>query len=261
MSVTINFTATTESDVASVNVYESDTVNGTYTLVYNEAINTSSTSVTYAGGSEIKWYKISFVDDANLESQLSAAIYGSGSSWYSYMISIFRTEIDDWSDSPTYTDLQLKKKLIVAGAQLQNMGALYDAFDYTYTFSIDSGDGSGWNISPDPIYGSKDDNFITLWIYKSVCEHYKTALTGATSNAIKIKDGDSSIDTTASFGGHRILLESKSSACSKFDVLWNQVVYAKASSNGIKRTYANFGSDHIHRPEVFHTTGGLNRST
>lgn len=265
MAVTINFTATTETDVNKVKVYEATSSDGAYTFVYEEAITTSTTSVTYAAGSQDNWYRISFVDLSLNEGPLSAAIQGSGATWADYMIPLFRTEIGDWGDNPTYTDLEIRKKLVLSGSQLQNMALPYSLFIYTYTFSVDAGDGSGWNVIADPIYDQHDPNYETLWLYKSVCEEYRTALSGATTNAIKIKDGDSSIDTTAGFKGYESLLESDASACTAFKTLWTQLLYSQAgagsgNTGGNKRILANFGSDYINRPEVFNTCGGIDRT-
>ena len=265
MTVTINFTASTDPDIASVKVWEATTSAGEYSLVQTTSITTASTSVTYAAGLATNWYRLSFLDTANNESDLSAAIYGDGSLWYDYMIPVFRTETDDWGATSRVSDLNIRKKLVLAASQLQNMAKIYDIFLYSYTFSIDAGDGSGWNISADPIYGSHDPNFEMLWIYKAVCDNYKASLSGATSNAIKIKDGDSSIDTTAGFGGYKALMESDTGACGLFSTLWAQIVQSQSgagSGNAGKTKYvlANYGSDYIHRPSAFNGYGGIDRS-
>lgn len=258
MSVTINFTASTDTDVAYVKVWEATSSDGAYSLVQTTAITTATTSVTYSSGSESKWYRLSFLDTAGNESALSAAIYGAGYTWLTYMIPLFRVAIEDIATTSTYTDLQLRKKLVIAAAELDREGRIYSIFDYTYTFTIDSGDGSGWLITPDPIYSSADNNFINLWIFRALCSHARSAMIGATSNAIKIKDGDSSIDTTAGFGGYKTLLSAKYGPCESYQSMWRQLIYS--SKNDVKNVYANFGTDHIHRVGLRDVYGGIDRS-
>jgi hypothetical protein len=259
MSITINFTASSDSDVASVRVWEATTSDGAFTLVQTTTITQATTSVTYSAGLATRWYRISFVDNVGNESDLSAAIYGAGEIWYNYMIPLIRVEIGDTGTTQVFTDLALKKKLVIAANQLDTEGRFYEIFDYNYLFSIDNGDGSGWNITPDPIYASFDRNFLSLWILKTLCSHARASLVGATSNAIKIKDGDSSIDTTAGFSGYKELISANGGPCKAYTALMNQLVLS--SKNGVKQVYANFGSDHIHRPSIVDTFGGIDRSS
>jgi len=248
MSVTINFSPPVDSDVVSVKVYSSETVGGEYSHVYTEAITPSSTSVTYAAGDETHWYKISFVDSADNESLLSTAVYGGGQRWSDYMIPLIKAEINDLGTTQRYTDLEIRKKLVVAAAQLDFMADMYDVFDYDYCTTIDAGDGTNWNISPDPIYTSKDVNFVNLWVLKFLCNDAQSSLSNATSNAIKIKDGDSSIDTSAGFNGYKQLLDSDNGPCQAFQAAWKQLLFSDKNGDGnTKKVYGNFGSDYNHR--------------
>lgn len=241
MSITINFTASTDSDISTVKVWEASSSNGEFSFVYSSGITTSSTSVTYSSGVATNWYRLSFVDTVGNESALSEAVYGGGTRWSDYMVPLFRVEIGDIGTTQKYTDLQLKKKLVVAGSQLYNMALPQNAFDYTYSFTIDAGDGSAWDVSPDPIYTSKDVDFVNLWILKSLCSEAKTGLINASVNAIKVKDGDSSIDTSASFGGYKNLLESEGGPCKAFAEAWKRYLY----QNTTHSIYTNFGADYI----------------
>jgi len=258
MSVTISFTASTDSDIASVKVWEATSSSGEYSAVYTASITTSTTYVTYSAGLTTNWYRLSFVDLYGNESGLSAAVYGGGDVWYNYMTPIFRTQTDDWGTTQRLTDLLIKKRLVVAAHELQTMGALDSLFDYSYTFSFDTGDGSGWNISPDPVYGSKDNNFLNLWIMKALCNDSRSSLISGASNGIKIKDGDSSIDTTASFGGYKELLSNENGPCSRFNSAYNQLIYSK--KNGDKLIYGNFGSDFKNRVGIIDNYGTVDRS-
>ena len=143
------------------------------------------------------------------------------------------------------------------------MASAYDVFDYDYCATIDAGDGSNWNISPDPIYTSKDVNFINLWILKFLCNDAQASLANATSNAIKIKDGDSSIDTSAGFGGYKQLLDSQNGPCQAFQAAWKQLLFSDKNGDGnTKAVYGNFGSDYNHRWWNADGYGGIdNRSS
>jgi len=248
MSVTINFTASTDADVASVKVWEATTSAGEYSFVYSSGIDTTTTSVTYADGSVTNWYRLSFVDTSDNESALSAAIYGGGESWSDYMIGVFRTYSNDWGTPQRNSDTAIKRKLVVAGSQLYQMALPIAPFDCAYTFTVDAGSGDAWDITPDPIYGCKDDDYVNLWLLKSMCEESRQGMMSAASNGIKIKDGDSSIDTSASFGGYETLLDSKGGPCMAFKAAWQQYIHTANAANansGMYNMYTNFGADMI----------------
>ena len=239
MAITIDFTASVDSDVSKVRVWESITSTGEYSNVYEQVITQADIYVTYSGGSAAKWYKISFLDSSDNESAMSVAIYGGGLMWKDYMVSLMRTEIDDWSSPQRNTDLILKKKLVVAAHQVYQSSLAYVPFTYAYTFTIDSGDGSAWDVVPDPIFGSKDVDFVDLWLLKALCNDAKSGMSKAASNAIKIKDGDSAIDTSAGLGGYKALLESEGSACKAYKEGWNRYAMGQQRHS----IYTNFGSD------------------
>ena len=252
MSITINFSASTDADVASVKVYESDTAGGLFTLAYTEVITQATTYVTYAGGDPAKWYRISFVDDIGGESNLSASIYGGGIDWATYMIPIMRTELDDWSEPYRISDEEMRKRLVVAASKLQMEMNIKDAkFDYEYTFVINSGDGSTWDVTPDPVYESSDEDFLGLWILTVACSSVGSGLAKAASNAIKIKDGSSSIDTSAGFGGYKSLFEADGGPCVQLKQQKTAYIFAKKQNRDAgNRVFSNFAND-IHPFDIF----------
>jgi hypothetical protein len=77
MGVTIYFTVPpTQAVIVQAKLYESVSLSGTYAFVYSEAITNASTHITYASGDPAKWYKLSFVDQFSVESELSDPVTG-----------------------------------------------------------------------------------------------------------------------------------------------------------------------------------------
>jgi hypothetical protein len=240
MSVTINFVAPTESDISLVNVYESVLSTGEFSLVYSSGITTSSTTVIYDSGVSIYWYKISFSDIYENESQLSAAIYGGGESWTEYILPLMRTQLADWGTTQTYSDDELKKRLVISAWQLYQMANVTAPFSVEYSFTISNdSDPDAWDIQPDPIYGSVDKNFLNLWILKTNADITKSGYLSNAGNAIKVKDGDTSIDTSASLGGYKDIMGSEYGAPATFEFAWYEYLRGNMGS----QVLTHFGSD------------------
>jgi len=163
------------------------------------------------------------------------------SSWDDYMINVARTQIDDWGTTQVYSDDDLKRKLFVAAQQIYWMATPVAPFDYTYEFTMPSGDVSTWDITPDPIYTSKDDEFVLLWSMKFLCDQVKYGMVKSAGNAIKIKDGDSSIDTSAGLGGYKELLANDNGPCELFSQAWTN--YTTGNFNA--QFYSNFVTDYL----------------
>ncbi len=102
------------------------------------------------------------------------------------VVRIVRNMIADLSASPTYDDQRLEELVIVA-AQLVNQEI---NFPTTYTIDVDQ-----LILTPDPtVPSNRDDSFINLLCLKSACILDMSEARTATSSAIAIRDGSSSID-------------------------------------------------------------------
>jgi len=163
--------------------------------------------------------------------------------WQDYMVPLIRAEVNDLGTTQRFTDLEYKKKLVVSARQVQDMASNIAPFTYTYTFTIDTGDGTTWDISPDPIDTSTDEDFVNLWTLRVLCSDARSGLISASSNAIKIKDGDSSIDTSAGFGGYKELLSGAGGPCAGFQSAWKEYIFRKQDGN--RRLYINAGTDYF----------------
>lgn len=117
--------------------------------------------------------------------------------WTTDLVLMVRVLVSDISVPQTYTDEYIERVLIVAGI-------IVDAefpFSYNYIYDI-----SALTISPDPVV-SEDLIFMALVPLKTACILTQGEFKQALGQGIKVRDGDSAIDTSVSFRGYRDILE------------------------------------------------------
>lgn len=117
--------------------------------------------------------------------------------WDTDLILMVRVLVSDIASPQTYTDEYLERVFITAGI-------IVDAeipFDYDYSYDI-----SALTISPDPVT-SEDSVFMALVPLKAACILVQGEFKQALGQGIKVRDGDSAIDTSVSFRGYRDILE------------------------------------------------------
>jgi len=119
------------------------------------------------------------------------------SDWNTDLVLMVRVLINDNDTPPKYTDEYLERVLIMAGILVN----IEITFDYDYTYNI-----SSLTISPDPIV-NEDSTFIALIPLKAACILIQGEFKQALGQGIKVRDGDSAIDTSVSFRGYRDILE------------------------------------------------------
>jgi hypothetical protein len=117
--------------------------------------------------------------------------------WTTDLVLIVRVLISDVTVPQTYTDTYLQRVLIAAGYIVDSEVQ----FPYTYSYDI-----SALTISPDPVTNN-DLSFIALIPLKAACILTQGAFQQALGQGIKVRDGDSAIDTSVSFRGYRDILE------------------------------------------------------
>lgn len=119
------------------------------------------------------------------------------SSWAPTTTAIVRGLINDLSATPVYSDARIQQAVIIGGL----ISSQEFPFVVDYTFDVE---GSG--ISPDPV-ATQDDAAVALFTLKAACildtNKYQTAV----GDGIRVKDGDSEVDTTAAFKGYTDLLK------------------------------------------------------
>ena len=161
--------------------------------------------------------------------------------WADELVPQLRVKIND-PLSASYSDLALKK-LIVVSAKEVYQGA---SFSVVYTFVFDSGDGTDWDITPDPtesIDGAEDLAFTNLSILKAACNAITGGLADKSAQAIKVKDGDSYVDTSAAFSGYKEILNS--GPCQEYKNAISQ--YIRGDTSYFK-ALSSFGSDPVYYP-------------
>jgi len=117
--------------------------------------------------------------------------------WNIDLTLMVRVLVGDISTPQKYSDEYIQRVLVTAGLIVD--AEIPFAYDYTY-------DISALTISPDPVV-SDDLVFIALVPLKSACILTQGAFSQALGQGIKVRDGDSAIDTSVSFRGYRDILE------------------------------------------------------
>ncbi|UCG02428.1 MAG: hypothetical protein JSW11_00250 [Candidatus Heimdallarchaeota archaeon] len=141
--------------------------------------------------------------------------------WNTDLVLMVRVLINDIDSPQTYTDEYLKRVLVTAGI-------IVDAevpFSYDYTYNINN-----LTISPDPVT-SEDSIFMSLVPLKAACILTQGEFKQALGQGIKVRDGDSAIDTSVSFRGYRDILEL--GPCAAYEKLkWSILASNKITSVG-----------------------------
>ncbi len=142
--------------------------------------------------------------------------------WDTDLVLMVRVLVSDISTPQTYSDEYIERVLITAGIMV-------DAeipFDYDYTYSI-----SDLTISPDPIT-SEDSVFMALVPLKAACILTQSEFKQALGRGIKVRDGDSAIDTSVSFRGYKDILEL--GPCAAYEKLkWSLLASGGISGSGV----------------------------
>jgi hypothetical protein len=109
--------------------------------------------------------------------------------WQNELVRIVRFLIND-VDAVSYTDDRLEETILVAAQLIHNSVD----FSVSYTIDIDQ-----TILSPDPTEGTKDNDFINIVAIKTACIVLGSECKTSAAQGWRVKDGTSSIDTTASY--------------------------------------------------------------
>lgn len=140
--------------------------------------------------------------------------------WQTFIVNMVRSLINDVSEDPVFSDLRIQEAVCVAGL----ICAQEYEFTISYSFDMDQID-----IVPDPV-DERDNLAIALFALKTACILNMNQYQNATGAAIKVRDGDSQIDTTGSFGGYRDILEL--GPCASYQKLLKQKQFKKSMGSG-----------------------------
>lgn len=112
--------------------------------------------------------------------------------WTTDLVLMVRVLISDIAAPQIYADEYLKRVLVTAGIIVDSE----IPFNYDYAYDI-----SNITISPDPVTNN-DSAFMALVPLKAACILTLGAFQQALGQGIKVRDGDSAIDTSVSFRGY-----------------------------------------------------------
>jgi len=141
--------------------------------------------------------------------------------WTTDLVLMTRILISDVTAPQTYSDQYLQQLVILAGIQVDSEFT----FPYTYTYDI-----SAITISPDPVT-SNDSSFMALIPLKAACILTQGEFKQSLGQGIKVRDGDSAIDTSVSFRGYRDILEL--GPCKSYEKLKWSLIAAGSSGAGV----------------------------
>lgn len=126
--------------------------------------------------------------------------------WDDELVAVVRVMVND-PDSATFSENSLINALLVAAMQVKHELAL----DVDYAINV-----SNQTLSPDPtLAATLDESFSNLMCLKAACIVDRGAAILAAKQAIRVRDGSSSIDLTGALTGKLRLLE-KGGWCSAY---------------------------------------------
>lgn len=140
--------------------------------------------------------------------------------WETDYVLMLRVLINDLNTPQKNTDSYLQQVLVCAGIYVQN------DIDLTYDYVFDVGAST---ISPDPLT-SQDYILQALLPLKAACILNQGSFQTAIGQGIRVRDGDSMIDTSVSFRGYRDILEL--GPCASYDKLKFQIQAASVEAAG-----------------------------
>ncbi len=117
--------------------------------------------------------------------------------WTTDLVTMLRVLINDFNVPQKNTDAYLQRVLVCAGVFVKN------DIDLSYDYAFDL---TAVTIVPDPI---EEEDYIlqALLPLKAACILNQGSFQTAIGQGIRVRDGDSAIDTSVSFGGYRDILE------------------------------------------------------
>lgn len=141
--------------------------------------------------------------------------------WDTDLVLMVRVLVSDISTPQTYADEYIERVLVTAGIIVDTEVP----FDYDYTYSV-----SALTISPDPVE-NEDSTFMALVPLKAACILTQGEFKQALGQGIKVRDGDSAIDTSVSFRGYRDILEL--GPCAAYEKLKWTLLASGGTSGGV----------------------------
>jgi len=141
-------------------------------------------------------------------------------SWETDLVLTLRVLLGDLNAPQKNTDSYLQSTLIAAGILANN------EIDFTYDYVFDI---AGNTITPDPV-DIGDAMAQAVLPLKAACILNQSQFQTALGQGIKVRDGDSAIDTSVSFGGYKDIL--RYGPCAAYDKLVWQIKLTNSGTVG-----------------------------
>jgi len=116
--------------------------------------------------------------------------------WEYDLVLMTRVLVNDLNTPQKHTDAYIQQVIVTAGILVETDVEL----DYNYVIDV-----SGVTISPDPVT-EQDLMFQSLVTLKSACILTQGDFRQAVSQGIRVRDGDSMVDTSVGFRGYRDII-------------------------------------------------------
>ena len=118
--------------------------------------------------------------------------------WDTTLVTMVRHLVNDLGGNNEFDDDRLKNSIVVSGLLVSQEFK----FSQSYTFDLDTPD-----ISPDPTKtNTYDGEAIALLTLRSACMLDVGRYQNAVANGVRIRDGDSEVETTGAFRGYNDIL-------------------------------------------------------
>lgn len=137
--------------------------------------------------------------------------------WETDLVLMLRSIIGDL-EGDTYTDAKLQQILVVSAYSV----ALTAKFKNNYVIDIQE-----VTISPDPVVVD-DKDFVVLTVYKAACIILNSEVKVKGGNAIAMRDGPSSVDTSA---GAQTLANLAKTVCQEYNDMLDQYKFNGPNSD------------------------------
>jgi hypothetical protein len=116
--------------------------------------------------------------------------------WTDDLVVMTRVLINDLGEPQKYADSYLQRVIVCAGVLVRKDIEL----PHSYTFDVAVAE-----ITPDPVL-IQDETTMALLPLKTACIINQGAYITAVGQGIRVRDGDSAIDTSVGFGGYKDII-------------------------------------------------------
>lgn len=142
--------------------------------------------------------------------------------WQDILIPMVRTLIGDYGDIPRYANERIEQAVLTAALIVSQQ------YPFTTTYTLDF---TAVTITPDPTETATLDNIaIALFSLKAACLLSVNDYQKAVGAGIRVRDGDSEVDTTGRFKGYSDIINI--GPCGAYEKLLRDLVTKRGMNSG-----------------------------